>query len=154
MDNTIKDYLEELYHDTSKPAAFSGVDKLYREAKKENIYKISRNQIKTFLQSQEDYTVQRQNNRRFKRRRVIAPYVGYQADSDTANFVRYSKQNNGYKYFVVVIGVMSKKAYTRPLKSLKSEEMAKALKSIFKESDIKYERLRTDQGSEYKGKVI
>ena len=153
VDDTVKGYLEKLYHNPKEPAAFSGVDKLYREVKRQGVHTVSKTQIKKFLQSQVDYTVQKQNRRKFKRRCVVVSYVGYQCDSDTANFTSYVKHNKGYKYFLLVIGVMSKMAYTRPLKTLKSYEMAKSLKSIFKEFNIKFERIRTDMGSEYKGEV-
>ena len=154
MDETIKSYLEKLYRNPKIAGSYSSADKFYREVKRRGEHKVSRKQVKHFLQSQIDYVVQKENRRKFKRRRVVSPYVGYMCDTDTANFVRYAKENKGFKHFVVVIGVMSKKAYTRPLKSLKAEEMAKALKSIFEESPVKFERMRSDGGSEYKGKPI
>ncbi len=150
MDKTVGDILEKVYFNTSHPASYSGLDKLYRAVKDKNITK---GQVKKWLQSQEHYTVQKQSRQKFKRRRVIVPYMYYQADVDTANMKRYTKQNNGYAHFLVVIDCFSKKAYTKALKSLTGKEMVEAIKSIFKD-EIPFTRWRSDMGVEFNNKDV
>ncbi len=68
MDEAVRKYLDTLYHDVKHPAAYSGVDKLYRAVKTEGLHRIPRSQIKKWLQSQENYTIQKQMRHKFKRR--------------------------------------------------------------------------------------
>lgn len=50
-------YLQQIYFDSSHPAAYSSEEKLYRWVKEEGKYKIPRAEIKKWLQSQEAYSV-------------------------------------------------------------------------------------------------
>ena len=68
--------------------------------------------------------------------------------------VKFENKNNDYKYFVVFIDIFTKYLYTKPLKSLQSEEMVEAMKSIFSKARAQPLNMRTDKGSEYKNKYI
>lgn len=145
---TYKDYLTEIYYDSGHPAAFSGEEKLYREVKKEGRYRISRNKIRNWLQEQETFSVHKQSRNKFPRRKVIATYIDYQWDADTAIFDSYKSSNNGYTCFLLVIDIFSRFVWTRPLKTRKGVEMTSAFRSIF-QSGRKPHVLRTDKGSEF-----
>ena len=143
--NEIDSYLTSIYFDPNNPATFGGVDKVYRYVKSKK-KAISRGQIQKWLSAQSVYTKNKPVRRTFKRPRVIVPRKFYQIDGDTANMTRYDKYNGGYKYFVVLIDVLSRFAWTYPLTNLTGKSMVKALKSIL---TSKAEHLRTDSGSEF-----
>lgn len=82
-------YLQQIYFDSSHPAAYSSEEKLYRWVKGEGKYKIPRAEIKKWLQSQEAYSVHKQSRGKFARRSVIATYKHYQWDIDTAVLESY-----------------------------------------------------------------
>jgi hypothetical protein len=148
MNKKKEKYLRNIYYNAKKPSAFSGLNKLSYQIKKENKFKFTDEEIQKWLQSQEVHTTNLLVNRKFTRKQVIAPYLDYQFDADTASFNNYAKQNDGYGYFILAIDIMSRYAWTRPIKTPSATETEKALESIFKEGRIP-ERLRTDQGTEF-----
>ncbi len=64
-------YLHSIYFDPSKPASFSGPDKLYNYVKKQGQYEISKYKIRKWLQQQEPYSLSKPVRRRFIRNHVI-----------------------------------------------------------------------------------
>ena len=60
-------YLHELYYNPESPASFGGVDAVYRAARNDGKYKISRNKIKEWLNEQDTYTLHKPVRHRFKR---------------------------------------------------------------------------------------
>ena len=76
-------YLSKLYSDLKYPTSFTGVEKLYRYAKRDGKYKLSRNDVKKYLSANETYTVHRPAVRKFPRRSVIPirPFQQFQLDS-------------------------------------------------------------------------
>lgn len=145
---TYKDYLTKIYYDSAHPAAYSGEDKLFREVRKEGRHRISRNKIRNWLQEQEAFSVHKQSSNKFPKRKVIATYIDYQWDADTAILDSYKSSNDGYTCFLLAIDIFSRVVWTLPLKTRKGIEMASALRRIF-QSGRKPHVLRTDKGSEF-----
>ena len=147
----IEKYLKKIYYNSDHPASFGGIDSLYKFVKSKN-KPISRAKIKRWLSSQAIFTKHREVRRKFKRTKVIVPYKFYQIEADTASMVRYAKYNNNYKYFLVLIEVLTRFVYTFPLKTLTGVEMVRALKSRLKQRSV--QNLRTDSGTEFKNKHV
>ena len=143
-----EDYLANIYYDPNYPGAYGGVEKLYRAVRKEGKYVIGRTKIRNWLLKQEDYAVHRETRSKFKRRRVVAPFVDYQWDVDTANMTFYKKENDGNAFFVLAIDILSKFIWTVPLRTTTGQEMVLALKRMFA-TGRKPTHLRSDQGTEF-----
>jgi len=62
----------------------------------------------------------------------------------------YTKANSEYKY-MVLIDILSRYAWTTPLKSLKAEAIIKALKLVIKHYP---QKLRSDPGTEYNNRLV
>ena len=148
-----EDYLASIYYDPSHAGAYGGVEKLYRAVRKEGKFVLSRTRIRNWLLKQEDYAVHRETRGKFKRRRVIAPYVDYQWDVDTANMASYKKDNDGYAYFLLAIDILSKFVWTIPLRTTQGQEVVQAFKMILA-LGRKPTRIRTDKGTEYVNKNV
>ena len=146
-----QDYLKSIYYDPTHPAAYGGVEKLYRAIRKDGKFVLSRNKISQWLHKQEDFAVHKEEKTKFRRRRVVAPFVDYQWDVDTADMRRYEDQK--YKYFLLAMDIMSKYVWTVPLRTKTAVEIVKAFKTIFKDGR-KPTRIRTDKGSEYVNKDV
>ncbi|KAJ8307840.1 hypothetical protein KUTeg_014623 [Tegillarca granosa] len=129
--------------DCTSPASFSGLEKFYRAVRKEGKYVLGRAKIRKWLEKQEPFTLHRQINRKFRKRKVIVPYTDYQWDADTANMINYNRSNDGYAHFLLVIDIFSRYVWTVALKSLKGKEMVDALKSLFDVGRLP-EHLETD----------
>jgi hypothetical protein len=66
----------------------------------------------------------------------------------------YARFNNGYKYILTVIDVLSKHAWAIPLKNKSGIKTAKAFSTIFQENKRFPKNLQTDRGKEfYNGNV-
>ena len=80
---------------------------------------------------------------------MIVPSKGYMFDADTAHYENFSSDNDGYKYVVVFIDILSHYLYTYPLKTLTSKEMVESLNILF--TEYKPTIIRTDRGVEFRG---
>lgn len=150
---TYQEYLEKIYYDPEHPGSFSGVDKLYKAVRKEGKYVLGKSKIRKWLETQETFSLHRQINRKFRRRKVIAPFIDYQWDVDTAVMKSYVKVNDGYGYFLLVVDVFSRVVRTHALKSTQGKEMVTALKLIF-DTGKKPSKLRSERGTEFRNKDV
>jgi hypothetical protein len=144
-------YLNKRYYDPSFPSSFGGINSFYKSIKSNKIG-ISRKDVKEWLSSQEPYTLHRNLKRKFLRPKVIATYKYNMMDFDTGYYEKYGNSNDGYKYFLIGIDILSHFVNVIPLKSLKADEVTKAKKSIL---DINQPSIvRTDKGSEFVSSVM
>ena len=74
-------------------------------------------------------------------------------DADTAVMKSFSKDNDGYAYFIVAIDVFSRFAHTFPLRSTRGNEMSSALQTLFRRRK-KPIKLRTDKGVEFRNREV
>ena len=150
----IDSFLQNIYYNTRHPASFSSAETLYNYIIENTDMKIPRKNIKIWLSKQESYTAHRPVRRTFKRPRVLAFYKNYQWDTDTANMMKYKKQNDGFGYFAVFIDIFTRFLYTQAMKTLTGREMVSVLNKIFQKSLDQPHILRSDQGSEYVNREV
>ena len=124
-----EDYLHSIYYDSNHAGSYSGLKKLYRAVKREDKYVLGKAKIRKWLQKQETYTLHKQVRRKFKRQRVVVPYIDYQWDADTASMTSYTKDNDGFGYFLLIIDIFSRYVWTVPLHTTKGTEIMHALKT-------------------------
>jgi len=110
--------LETLYTDPAKISSLGGVERLYKEARK-LLPAITRQEIQSFLQTQEAYTRHKPIHRKFKRRKVIAVDINDMYQCDLADMQKFAEFNDGIKYLFTCIDVFSKFAFAIPIKSKK-----------------------------------
>ena len=142
-----KKLIRNAYYDSEHAGSYSSPQKLYESLNK----RISLSKIKLFLRGEETYTLQRNIKRKFKRNTVIAPFIDYQYDMDTANMKFYEKYND-YAHILFIIDIFSRFLWTFPLKTLQGNETSKILKKAFEER--KPMKVRTDGGSEFVNKAV
>ena len=143
--------LNKIYYDQKNSGSFSGVSNLYRSAKEKDP-SITLKQVKEFLSEQFTYTLHYPRRDKFKRNRIIVNNINEQFEADLVDMATYARNNSGYNYILAVIDCFSKKAFVRPVKTKKAEEIRKAFESIFEEA--KPLRLRTDRGLEFLNTVL
>ena len=153
MDEEMDQYLSGVYFDPAQPEAYGGVRKLYKRSKADGKgYTLAR--IRDWLGGQEAYTLFAPPvlSGSIKRPRVVVSDSFQQADSDTCNMTAYVKSSKGLAYFLVVIDIFTRFAWTRPLYSLTAKETLKALKSVLEKQQFGV--LRTDGGSEFNNHLV
>ena len=73
--------------------------------------------------------------------------------ADLKDMMQYHKDNDDYKFVVMVMDVFSRYMWAVPLKTKQSIEISKALEKIFKDTGRKPRILFTDAGSEFVGRT-
>ena len=158
-DKQLNAYLQKLYHGLT-PAelsengsgAYAGYPGLRNAVLADGKYTISEKRLKSWLSSQESYALYKKAQRNFKRQRIVVGEKNNSVQSDTLNMKKFSKYNRDYAFILVVVEVMTRYAYTQPLKTLQASDTRAALEVIFKEAP-KPEVFYCDGGSEYKKSV-
>lgn len=142
--------IHNLYYNTSHPAGYSSIDKLTKAMRG----KMSKEDVKKWLQSQETYTVHKPVQRKFPRNKYILSNINELWQADLSDMRSYSKYNNGFNYILCVIDVFSKYAFVRPMKKKNSETVKQCLKSIFIEAKTTPRHIQSDKGSEFISKDV
>jgi hypothetical protein len=150
MKRTTKLLLHKIYFDISNPNSFSSPHVLYKAAKKIN-KTISKDEVDKFLQGEDTYTLHKQIHHRFPRRMTIAYNIDSQWQADLCDMSTLSKENDGMKFILTVIDILSRFCFAIALKNKKPEEVVIAFRKIFKTSNRKPTLLQTDQGLEFLG---
>jgi len=123
--------ISELYHDPAKPSALSTLNKLGQAAKQSKLeWKPSK--IKSWLESQEAYTMHKPLRHRFPRNPYTVNNILDVWECDLIDVQSLSKFNGNFKYLLTVIDVFSKFLHIVPLKSKTGPAVTSAFQSILK----------------------
>lgn len=87
--------------------------------------------------------------RNFPRRRVIVRGFDDLWQADIVEMHPYSRFNNGHRYILTIIDVLSKYAWAVPLKNKSGSDTAKAIAEIIRDSKRRPKNLQTDMGKEF-----
>ena len=112
QNSNLEKLIRKTYYDLNSPAAFSAIDKVYQQAKKQN-NKIKRDDIIKYLQSERTYAIHRPRPIRYKRLRTIPTGPG-ELQCDLAIFDKIKNHNNGFPYLLVCIDILSRKITVAP----------------------------------------
>ena len=101
------EYLTQLYYNPKRSGALGGVERLYRDVKKDGKYDISRAQLKKWLMKQDTYTLHKPARRHYKKNRVIVGGIDELWQMDLADMQTMAAENDGYRYLLVCVDVFS-----------------------------------------------
>lgn len=135
--------MTEFYENVELPASFGGVDAVFRAAKGS----LSKNKIKKKFESVDAYTLHKPLRKNFRRNRVIVYSVDQQWQADLVDMTHLQRHNNGYRYILTCIDILSKYAWGIPLKEKTGNAIVTAFQKIFQER--KPQSLQTDRGTEF-----
>ena len=110
--------IKRVYFDISHPYSYSSPTRLYTYLKKQ-YPKIQFKDVEQILLYEASYTRHKQIKSKFVRRKTIVRRLNQQWQGDLSVLISIKKHNRGYKYIFFVIDVLSRKLYTRPLKTKK-----------------------------------
>ena len=143
--NSAEDILDGIYNDPRHPAGFSNPNLLYKHVKG---YGISQKQVEEYLRAKDSYTLHKQT-RRGKRNRIVVNDIDEQWEMDLADLPAISDANDGYRYILCCIDVLSKYAWTLSLKRKTGPVLLEAVKKIIETSGRKPTCIRVDKGGEF-----
>ena len=150
---TINNYLKDIYYDPAHPASFTGITKLWQAVKSENQYDLKFGDVKEWLGRQETYVRHKPVKKVFKREKIVMSRMDQQWDADVMDMQKFARQNDGYRYLAIFIDIFSRYIWVRPLKTKKPIQMVDAMDNVFSKGR-KPISMRTDRGSEYMGKEV
>nr|CAD2187818.1 unnamed protein product [Meloidogyne enterolobii] len=145
--------LKQLYNNPESPAAFSGIDSLWYEARKIN-KDIPRSAVQNFLEGHRTYTLMRPKRVHFPRSKTIAAGFMTDVQVDLADFQALSRHNKGNRYLLLGIDVLSKRLFGVPVKAKKAEDMLEAFKLLLTQMPMKPHRIFSDKGLEFRNKLL
>ena len=141
-------FLSDYYFDTKSPVAFTSPLTLYQEAKK-HYPSLTFQQVKTWLQSKDTYTLHKPVWYNFLRNRVIVTGIDDQWQADLVDISSLVRFNKGYKFLLTCIDVFSKFAWVVPLKNKLGETLVNGFQSILDLNFRSTGKLQTDKGNEF-----
>jgi len=123
-DKTKVSILQEIYMKFN----FPGINKLYDIIRMTYPSStISRDECKTFLsvQTHEQLLKHQVVKSKLKSGHITAWYPYEVIQMDIVFMSQYRKQNDNYKYFLLIVDIFTRKAFARPLKDKSNEEVKK-----------------------------
>jgi hypothetical protein len=145
----MEEVLEAVYTDPSHPGSYGGVDKLRRALKKSKNFHVRVEDVKKWFKHKDTYTKHRTARVQFHRNPVIATHIDAQWQGDLADVGNFSSSNDGMRYLLILIDVVSKYVWVEPLRTKSGPTVLEGLKAIFARTDRRPEKLQTDEGTEF-----
>lgn len=142
--------IHNIYYDVSHPAGYSSVSKLSEAMKT----KMSKDETKKWLESQDTYTLHKPVYRRFPRNKYILSNFNELWQADLSDLRSFSEYNDGFKYILCVIDVFSKYAFARAIKTKNADSIRKSFEDIFLEANATPRHLQSDKGTEFVSKEV
>lgn len=140
--------LRHIYYDISNNAvSLSGNARLLAQAAG-----VSRAKAETWLKSQPTYTLHRSAKNYYPTRHYMVHAVDEQWQADLCDMQRLARFNNGHRYILTVIDLLSRYGWARPLKTKTGPEVTRAFQDIFTKSKRIPQRIQTDQGKEFENR--
>jgi hypothetical protein len=119
--------MDAIYHNPAHHAAFGGRDVLQAASRS------TKKETENFLLKDKVYRKFKQTRQKFDRARIFVSSIGHQLQADLMDLQKYSRQNKGFKYVLVVVDAFSRLTLARPLKNKSGPEVAYSMKDIFAE---------------------
>ena len=147
---SVDEYLASIYYDPQRAGSFAGPRALYKAVRADGKRILSMKKIKSWLKSQDVYTMHRRVVRKFKRNKVYVEKMDAQWDVDLMDMNEYAPENNGVRYVLMSIDVFSRYGWAVPLKSKRAADVMKGFDSLLQKSNgRKPIKIRTDHGGEF-----
>ena len=122
MDTVEKDdVLRRYYFKENNPAAYSGAQKLYSVLKKKYPGEFTITYIKQWLNNQAAYSLQKPRRHRFKTANVRVTSIGEQLDIDLLSMANLAADNDGVRFLLCAIDILSRKLWVRAVKNNRLE---------------------------------
>ncbi len=142
--------LDKVYLNSDSPAYLSGVNSVYREAKK--LYPdITLKNVIDYLNKKDVYSIHKPTRKKFPRNRIVPAGLDTDWQLDLVCLPTIKKFNDGHGYILACIDVLSKYGWAVPIKNKKPQSVRDAFQSILDSSGRKPWRVMTDSGTEFKG---
>lgn len=135
----------------NSPVCYSSANALYDEAKRQDP-SITKAQVLDYLDNKSTYTLHKQRRVHYKRLRTIPAGFFTDFQVDLADFQKTAKFNNGFRYILVGVEVLSRRAYAIPVKSKTYQHIRPAFDEMWAQAPTEPWRVFSDKGMEFDSK--
>lgn len=142
--------LHKLYFTAVAASSYSSIERLYVNAKR-HLPKITRKQVKTWLQKQETYGAFHAQKHHHARRHYMVAGPNIQSEYDLAIFLKWKNFQfpKKYAYLMVFIDCFSKKLRTRPLMDRSGPDVAQSIAQILDSMPNYPKSIRSDREASF-----
>ena len=140
--------LKSIYYNHVHGASFGSVKKLWDAVKESGFPSARLKQVQSWLKKQDTYTLHAPVRKKFSRNRVIVRGIDENWEADLVDVQNLKQYNDGYRYILTCIDVLSKFAWVVPLKAKTAKDIINAFKRILEGGRCPL-LLHTDKGSEF-----
>lgn len=132
-------------------AAYSGLSTFLKNKKKY----MDKKEVERELNMLESYSLSKPARKKFKTRRVVVNWPGFQFGVDLINLQTYASENNGYSYIFVMVCAFSKFLFTKAIKQKTGETLLRTFREFFRDKRLKNVKfIHMDRGSEFVNKKV
>ena len=147
--------LNNIYCKFGESGGYGGIDALYRAIHQQDPYSfITREQVETYLNRQESYSLHRKVSLNVPRNMTYSPRINFQWSADLGEMREGKEHNEDVVFFLLVIDTFSRFVYTEPLKRKTAVATADALERIIKRGHAIPHVINTDSGKEFVNKTV
>ncbi|XP_033725177.1 uncharacterized protein LOC117315142 [Pecten maximus] len=143
-----KQRVDDIYYNFNNGGTFLGPTKVHQILKSQGFHSLGLHKIRRYIQSLDDYSLQKPVKRFFKRARVEVGEPFEQYDTDLLDMTSLAKHNSGVKYLLMVIDVFSRFLWVEPIKTKTAKEVLEGFKKIVERGRIP-KKIHSDLGKEY-----
>ena len=137
-----------VYYSSDSPGFMGGIDKVYRESKRQN-KKVTKRKVIEWLNRQRVYTLHKPGRRSFPRTKTTGVAMHSHIQIDTADLRRLKYHNSHYSYIVCAICVVTRQARCAATKTKKPAEVLPALRKMFDSYENTIYAVAADKGTEF-----
>lgn len=99
-----------------------------------------------FLESERTYTLHKNRRVRYKRLRTVPSGFMTDVQVDLMEFQKFAAQNDGYRYALLAVDVMSRRVFAVPVKSKHTSSMQSAFEQVFAQMPCLPWKILSDKG--------
>ena len=141
--------LRNLYYAAGDPGSYGGINRLYNRAKELGI-PANRKKVEEFLTNQLSYSIHRPARHKFTRNHTYTSDIDKQWQADLADMQTLADQNDGNRYILTCIDLLSRFAWAIPIKSKSGKDVLSGMTRLFKQAHPRKPKLfQTDKGTEF-----
>ena len=140
--------LRDLYYDLAN--GYRSREKLYQKAREKGL-KVSRREVKEWLETQDTYTIHKPIVRKHKFQKTYVKELADQIQLDLVDMGKY--KNKGYYWILTGVEVLSRYAFAIPLYRKDTKNMTDAVKKLLEEFKVRFDEypnvVQFDEGKEF-----
>ena len=151
--NRVDKKINKIYTYPKSSGGFSGVENLYEQVRKEHLG-ITKVDVRKFLEGNRTYTLFKQRRVNFKRSKFVPAGFLTDLQVDLGDFQNIARGNEGFRYLLVGVDVLSRRLFTAPVKSKSSGHMIDGFEKIFSQMPYLPQQIFSDRGMEFESKDV